>query len=106
MRRAKIVCTIGPAVESVEKITELIDAGMNFIPDKEYKTNASLTASPDLTTNVSEHKLYDSVMSHMEGTVTEMHDMVNELKNKSGILEDLIKKLKKAFRVGITGPNH
>ena len=30
----------------------------------------------------------------MESTVTEMHDMVNELKNKSGIVEDLIKKLK------------
>ena len=26
MRRAKIVCTIGPAVESVEKIAELVDA--------------------------------------------------------------------------------
>ena len=30
MRRAKIVCTLGPAVESIEKITELIDAGMNI----------------------------------------------------------------------------
>ena len=30
MRRAKIVCTLGPAVESIEKITELIDAGMNM----------------------------------------------------------------------------
>ena len=30
MRRAKIVCTIGPAVESVEKIAELVDAGMNM----------------------------------------------------------------------------
>lgn len=30
MRRAKIVCTIGPAVESVEKISELIAAGMNM----------------------------------------------------------------------------
>ena len=30
MRRAKIVCTMGPAVESIEKITELIDAGMNM----------------------------------------------------------------------------
>jgi pyruvate kinase len=30
MRRAKIVCTIGPAVESVEKITELVEAGMNM----------------------------------------------------------------------------
>jgi pyruvate kinase len=29
MRRAKIVCTMGPAVESVEKISELIRAGMN-----------------------------------------------------------------------------
>ena len=30
MRRAKIVCTLGPAVDSLEKITELIDAGMNM----------------------------------------------------------------------------
>ena len=30
MRRAKIVCTLGPAVGSIEKITELIDAGMNM----------------------------------------------------------------------------
>ncbi|CAB4329689.1 unannotated protein [freshwater metagenome] len=30
MRRAKIVCTMGPAVESPEKIRELIDAGMNM----------------------------------------------------------------------------
>ncbi|GDX13257.1 pyruvate kinase [Actinomycetes bacterium] len=29
MRRAKIVCTMGPAVESVEKVSELIRAGMN-----------------------------------------------------------------------------
>lgn len=29
MRRAKIVCTLGPAVESPEKIAALIDAGMN-----------------------------------------------------------------------------
>ena len=30
MRRAKIVCTLGPAVDSVEKIRQLIDAGMNM----------------------------------------------------------------------------
>jgi len=30
MRRAKIVCTIGPAVESVEKIAQLVYAGMNM----------------------------------------------------------------------------
>ncbi|MDM5339368.1 pyruvate kinase [Fictibacillus enclensis] len=29
MRKTKIVCTIGPASESVEKLTQLIDAGMN-----------------------------------------------------------------------------
>lgn len=29
MRKTKIVCTIGPASESVEKLTELINAGMN-----------------------------------------------------------------------------
>ena len=29
MRRAKIVCTMGPAVESPEKVAELINAGMN-----------------------------------------------------------------------------
>jgi pyruvate kinase len=30
MRRAKIVCTMGPAVQSPEKVRELIDAGMNM----------------------------------------------------------------------------
>jgi len=30
MRRAKIVCTMGPAVESPEKVRELIGAGMNM----------------------------------------------------------------------------
>lgn len=30
MRRAKIVCTLGPAVESEAKITELVEAGMNM----------------------------------------------------------------------------
>ncbi|CAB4590716.1 MAG: pyruvate kinase [Actinobacteria bacterium] len=30
MRRAKIVCTMGPAVETPEKVKELIDAGMNM----------------------------------------------------------------------------
>lgn len=30
MRRAKIVCTMGPAVESAEKVAELIAAGMNM----------------------------------------------------------------------------
>ncbi|MDE3839885.1 pyruvate kinase [Bacillus methanolicus] len=29
MRRTKIVCTIGPASESLEKLTQLIEAGMN-----------------------------------------------------------------------------
>ncbi|MFN7250673.1 MAG: pyruvate kinase [Anaerobacillus sp.] len=29
MRKTKIVCTIGPASESLEKLTQLIDAGMN-----------------------------------------------------------------------------
>lgn len=30
MRRAKIVCTMGPAVDSPKKVKELIDAGMNM----------------------------------------------------------------------------
>lgn len=29
MRKTKIVCTIGPASETIEKLTQLIDAGMN-----------------------------------------------------------------------------
>lgn len=29
MRKTKIVCTIGPASETIEKLTELIEAGMN-----------------------------------------------------------------------------
>ncbi|HEX2550217.1 MAG TPA: pyruvate kinase, partial [Nocardioidaceae bacterium] len=30
MRRAKIVCTLGPATSTPEKIRELVDAGMNM----------------------------------------------------------------------------
>jgi pyruvate kinase len=30
MRRAKIVCTMGPAVDSPDKVRDLIDAGMNM----------------------------------------------------------------------------
>ena len=30
MRRAKIVCTMGPAVEAPDKVAELIAAGMNM----------------------------------------------------------------------------
>lgn len=29
MRKTKIVCTIGPASESLENLTKLIEAGMN-----------------------------------------------------------------------------
>lgn len=29
MRKTKIVCTIGPASESIEKLEQLIEAGMN-----------------------------------------------------------------------------
>ncbi|MGO1834306.1 MAG: pyruvate kinase, partial [Actinomycetaceae bacterium] len=29
MRRAKIVCTLGPATDTPEKIQELVDAGMD-----------------------------------------------------------------------------
>ncbi len=29
MRRTKIICTIGPASESVERLRELMQAGMN-----------------------------------------------------------------------------
>src|SRR4051795_5202344 len=29
MRKTKIVCTIGPASESIEKLTQLINSGMN-----------------------------------------------------------------------------
>jgi pyruvate kinase len=30
MRRAKIVCTMGPAVDTAEKVKALIHAGMNM----------------------------------------------------------------------------
>lgn len=31
MKKTKIVCTIGPKTESVEKLTELVNAGMNVM---------------------------------------------------------------------------
>jgi len=45
MRRAKIVCTLGPAVESPEKVRELIAAGMNMarlnLPHGSYEEHQS-----------------------------------------------------------------
>ena len=29
MRRAKIVCTLGPATQGIQRLTDLIDAGMD-----------------------------------------------------------------------------
>ncbi len=36
MRRAKIVCTLGPATGSPERIGDLIDAGMDVIENHAY----------------------------------------------------------------------
>ena len=57
MRRAKIVCTIGPATSSREKVRELVDAGMNVARinashgthDDHEKTYANVRAAAEET---------------------------------------------------------
>jgi hypothetical protein len=57
-------------------------------------TTGTILANPDYTTTTSEYRLYDSVMLLMENAVSEMHQMVNQLKDNSNHLEALVKKLK------------
>ena len=64
-------------------------AGSNII-----STSGTILANPDYTTTTSEYRLYDSVMQLMENTVSEMHQMVNHLKDNRDHLETLVKKLK------------
>ncbi len=64
-------------------------AGSNII-----STSGTILANPDYTTTTSEYRLYDSVMQLMENTVSEMHQMVNHLKDNRDHLETLLKKLK------------
>jgi hypothetical protein len=57
-------------------------------------TTGTILANPNYTTTAADYQLYDEVMTKMEKTVSEMHQMVNELKDNSGRLEILLKKLK------------
>jgi ElaB/YqjD/DUF883 family membrane-anchored ribosome-binding protein len=57
-------------------------------------TTGSIVANPNYFTSSSEYRMYDSLMSLMENTATEMHQMVNQLKDNSSHLEGLLKKLK------------
>jgi hypothetical protein len=57
-------------------------------------TTGTILANPNYTTTAADYQLYDEVMTKMEKTVSEMHQMVNELKDNSNRLEILLKKLK------------
>lgn len=63
-------------------------------------TTATIAANPSYATTSSTYQQYDSLMSHMEASVTEMHTLVNTLKNNSSHLEALIKKLKSSAEFG------
>jgi uncharacterized phage infection (PIP) family protein YhgE len=53
-----------------------------------------IEANPNFTTTASEYQQYDDLMRLMESTVTEMHQMVNQLKDNATHIESLVKKLK------------
>ncbi len=57
------------------------------------ETTGTILANPNYTTTASDYRQYDSVMRFMEQTVSEMHQMVNQLKDNSTRLEVLSKKL-------------
>jgi hypothetical protein len=57
-------------------------------------TTGVIKANPDFGTTASEYQAYDALMRLMEGTVTEMHQMVNQLKDNATLIEALVKKLK------------
>jgi pyruvate kinase len=58
VRRAKIVCTLGPAVESTEKVEALIDAGMNVARlNLSHGTHKDHKARLDLVRKVADKKM-------------------------------------------------
>jgi hypothetical protein len=57
-------------------------------------TTAVIEANPNFSTSASEYQQYDDLMRLMESTVTEMHQMVNQLKENATHIEALVKKLK------------
>ncbi|MBP7939900.1 MAG: hypothetical protein KAZ20_02060, partial [Sediminibacterium sp.] len=70
------------------KYTMRLIAGGNTV-----ETIGTILANTNYTTTGSDYTQYDSVMRFMENTVTEMHQMVNQLKDNSTHLEVLVKKL-------------
>jgi hypothetical protein len=57
-------------------------------------TTGVIQANPNFGTTASEYQQYDDLMRLMESTVTEMHQMVNQLKDNATHIEALVKKLK------------
>ncbi|MFN5189058.1 MAG: VPS10 domain-containing protein [Chitinophagia bacterium] len=57
-------------------------------------TTGVIEANPNFATTASEYQQYDDLMRLMESTVTEMHQMVNQLKDDATHIEALVKKLK------------
>jgi hypothetical protein len=57
-------------------------------------TTGMIEANPNFATTASEYQQYDALMRSMESTVTEMHQMVNQLKDNSNHIEALVKKIK------------
>jgi hypothetical protein len=57
-------------------------------------TTGVIEANPNYSTTAIEYQQYDDLMRSMESTVTEMHQMINQLKDNSNHIEALVKKLK------------
>lgn len=60
---------------------------------KSVSTTASILPNPNYPTTSAEYTEYDAVMSGMEATVKEMHQMVNEIYSKKQQLDQVIKTL-------------
>jgi hypothetical protein len=70
--------------------TVRLKAGTNVIGT----TTGVIEANPNFGTTATEYQQYDALMRSMESTVTEMHQMVNQLKDNCNHIETLVKKLK------------
>lgn len=60
---------------------------------KSVSTTASILPNPNYPTTSAEYTEYDAVMSGMESTVKDMHQMVNEIYSKKQQLDQVIKTL-------------
>ena len=88
MRQTKIICTIGPATESIDMLEKLADAGMNVarlnMSHGDHESHAKIIQSIHQLNATRNHPI--AILLDTQGPEIRTGDMVDELHLKRAIL--------------------